>query len=225
MTHFKTSPADLAAQLAAHNARVAANEERRWANGQEDDSFVSQKCESLTRSELERSLELAEGGWKLGFVGLCHLDGSPVKGRWVASKFRRGAQNFMVTSGRGPVVFLSGDDLYMSRAGKLAATEKLLGLGFRWETRRLWTDCGYVYPEGSRGFAGLYSGTLCVWPVDADGNKVCTNALVYPAEEFFCDGASSLARGLLWSDEFYTREGEEMLAALNTPKPRGRKAA
>ena len=214
MKHFNASVADLAALLAAEQARIAQLNTERYEQGRDDDSFVSQKCEQQHLSQLERSLELARMGWRMGFVGLCRLDGAPARGRWVKSPF---GTSWMTDDATGSRVFVKSDTLYQSRCGREKATAKLLAMGFRWETRRLPCDCRWVYPAGT-GFAGLYSGSLVTFAVDASGNEACRDAVVYPAEAFFIDGAGDMARGIEEGDAELYETGARAVAELNAPR-------
>jgi hypothetical protein len=74
-----------------------------------------------------------------------------------------------------------------------------------------------VYPTGT-GFAGLYSGSLVTFAVDADGNEACRDAVVYPAESFFCDGAGDMVRGIAEGDAEFYENGARAVAELNTPR-------
>jgi hypothetical protein len=91
--------------------------------------------------------------------------------------------------------------LHASRSGDQKACDKLRALGFQWEMRRLNCDIKRTYPVNGRGFEGLYYSNLFVIPVDRDGAEVCTDALCYPAEGFFVDGACDLKYELLMAAE------------------------
>ena len=224
-TMFGTDLATLRAQAAQYTADRAASERRRIDSCMDDDCFVSQKVESQRAHEFERALELAAEGWRWGFVGLCWQDGTPAKGRWVSSKFSS-VDNWMAVHPDGRRVFVPGEVTVSSRSGCARAIAKLEALGLRWESRRLRATCGYVFPDSARGFEGLWSGSLATWPVDENGKRVCDDALVYAADEFFFDGAAAIARGLAEGRADEMEYGEARLAELNAPRVRrSRKAA
>jgi hypothetical protein len=219
--HFGKTVATLTAERAAYAAEVAEREAARWRDGREDDSFVSQKVEQHQLMELEAALELAAQGWKVGFVGLCRLDGTPARGRWVRSKW--GGDNWMTTSTAGERVFVNGDLTVESRSGSQKAIDKLAALGFRWETRRLYACAEWHY--AGQGVAGLWSGSLLVTPCDEQGREVCRDAMVYAASRFFLDGAGLVARGTAEGDAEMAELGWEQLATLNAPRARKAKRA
>ncbi len=219
MTHFNTDAETLATELAAEQARISQLNSDRYEQGRDDDSFISQKCEQHHLSHMERSLELARMGWRMGFVGLCRLDGTPARGRWIDGKW---GSSWMTTDAAGERVFIKTDTIYDSRAGREKATAKLLAMGFRWETRRLPCDCKWFY--SGKGFVGLYSGSLVTFPVDADGRETCRDALVYPAESFFVDGAGEMACGMAEGYADLYENGAATVAAANAPRRRSKVA-
>ena len=208
-THFGKTLATLTAELAAYRAHVAEQQDRRIRDCTDGDCFVSEKVEQMHEIELERAAELAAEGWRAGFVGLCRVDGTTAKGRWVDSKWSSvGA--WMTTNAAGERVFIRGELLHDSRAGSEKATAKLLDLGFRWESRRCYADARRYFP--SSGLAGMWSSNLVTIPVDRDGRECCADALVYSADTFFVDGAADIARGIAEGDEYLTTSGAEYIA-------------
>ena len=200
-TYFGTPAAEMTAAVAAEKARLAKLNSDRYDRGCEDDSFLSQKCESICLGEMEEAAELAEMGWRMGFVGLRRVDGTPARGRWIKSKFY-GKQDSWGTpkvDGRG-LDFISGDLIYKSRTGDQKACDKLRALGFEWVTCRTYVNSRTVYPN-TRGLEGLYFAHTNRFACDKDGNEVCADALYYPAESFFVDEAAEVVQQMRWASE------------------------
>lgn len=201
--YFGKTAAEMAEIVAAETIEAGKRSQRRWDAGIEDDCFVSEQCERQDRSDMSLAAELAAEGWRCGFIGLCRLDGTPARGRWIESKFGRRTKSSWGTPKRAErgLDFVSMELLHASRSGDQKACDKLRALGFQWEMRRLNCDIKRTYPVNGRGFEGLYYSNLFVIPVDRDGAEVCTDALCYPAEGFFVDGACDLKYELLMAAE------------------------
>lgn len=201
--YFGKSAAEMAEIVAAEAVEAGKRSQRRWDAGIEDDCFVSEKCEAQDRSDMNLAAELAAEGWRCGFVGLCRLDGTPARGRWIESKFR-GRQDSWGTpkaSGERGLDFIPGELLYASREGDQDACDKLRAKGFQWEMRRLPCDIKRSYPVNGRGFEGLYYSNLYVIAVDRVGAEVCADALCYSAASFFVGAACDAKYDLLMAAE------------------------
>jgi hypothetical protein len=197
--YFGKSVTEMAEIISAENREWARRSQARWDAGIEDDCFVSEKCEAQDRSDMRLAADLAAQGWRCGFVGLCRLDGTPARGRWIESKWR-GRQDSWGTpkaNGERGLDFIPGELLLASREGDQDACDKLRARGFQWEMRRLNCDIKRTYPVNGRGFEGLYYSNLFVIPVDRDGAEVCTDALCYSAESFFVGAACDAKYDLL----------------------------
>lgn len=187
---------ELEHELAQHNARVAEDSRIRW-EGCLDEAPGSHTMNLSRRHEIEERLRLARDGYRTGFVGLCRLDGTTATGRWIDSKWRGKARSWGTPKPDGTrgLAFISGDLLLASRGvgpAAVKANAKLRALGFQWESRRLRAWAETRYPESKRGWEGVFYGRLCTYPVDRDGNELCPDGLVYPADEFFCLSYSGL---------------------------------
>ena len=83
----------------------------------------------------------------------------------------------------------------------------------------------WYHSNSGKGFVGLYSGSLVTFPVDADGRETCRDALVYPAESFFVDGAGEMARGIAEGYADLYESGAATVAAANASRRRSKVAA
>ena len=201
----------LRAALAAHEARVAAAHQSAW-DGCYDISGTSERLDGQERNELLRKVELAADGWRMGFVGLCRLDGSTATGRWIEGRYGHAWGAPKADGSRG-LDFLSQELLYASRCGDAKAVAKLRAKGYEWQSRRCRADCRYFFAEGSRGWSGVYSANLVTYPCDATGNRICCDALVYPADAFFLDGAADVVRAILAGDAEWEETCRAAMAA------------
>jgi hypothetical protein len=187
--------AELEADLATHYRRRAEADQSRWDSCL-DEAPGSSTLDSSIQSEIIARLALAREGYRVGFVGLCRLDGSPAKGQWYESKWRSRGSSWGTPKPDGSrgLAFISGELIYASRGvgpGAVKANEKLAAMGFRWEGRRLRAWAETRYPDGM-GTIGIFYASLRTFPADADGNPMCRDSLVYPAREFFCTGQGDL---------------------------------
>lgn len=201
--YFGKTAAEMAEIVAAERVEAGERSRRRWDAGIEDDCFVSEQCERQDRSDMSRAADLAALGWRCGFVGLCRLDGTPARGRWIASKWHGRADSWGTPKANGErgLDFIPGELLIASREGDQDACDKLRAKGFQWEMRRLPCDLRRSYPVNGRGFEGLYYSNLDTIPCDRDGNEVCTDALCYPAAAFFVGAACDAKYDLLMAAE------------------------
>ena len=169
----------LRAELAAHNAREAETA-RVCDEGCLDRGVGSEVMSAQQRSTITRRIEIAEAGGRVGFVGLCRLDGTPARGKWYPSKWSSlEAWGTPKANGERGLDFIDGETLYASRCGDSHAVEKLAAKGFRWETRRLRADARYSY-GGKRGLAGVFYGTLLTVAVDENGEETMPIRLAPP---------------------------------------------